>query len=160
LHPIPTEEIMLRLLAALVCGAVVGVNRNLHRKPAGFRTFGLVSMSSAIAVLIILGVAGPAGDAMSRVIQGLLTGIGFIGAGVILHREPKGKVIGLTTAAAVWLTAGLGMAAGVGQYRVAFLGLAFSLTLLIGGGPIERALGRVFKRRPRLREPPAQPPQR
>lgn len=83
-------------------------------------------------------------DAVSRVIQGVLTGIGFLGAGVILHREQPHKVAGLTTAAAIWLTAGLGVAAGAGQFAIAWLSLAFAMLLLIAGGPIERMLGRLF----------------
>ncbi len=144
-EPLATTQVVLRLLTAFVCGATIGLNREFHRKPAGFRTFGLVSIGSAIVVILIEQVLGADADALSRVLQGVLTGIGFLGAGVILHRAPNRKrVAGLTTSAAIWLTAGLGMAAGAGQYVLAFLGLAFAMALLLLGGPFERLLQRLF----------------
>jgi putative Mg2+ transporter-C (MgtC) family protein len=115
---LPPLAIVLRLLLAFACGAAIGLNREFHRKPAGFRTFGLVSIGSALLVI----------------------GIGFLGAGVIFRRESPTKVSGLTTAAAVWLTAGLGVAAGLGQYVVAIAGAVLSLLLLLLGGPFERLI--------------------
>src|SRR5262245_10908865 len=103
-------EILVRLSCALVCGVVIGLNRDLHGKPAGVRTFGLVSLGSAVVILASLQASPENADAMSRVLQGILTGIGFLGAGVILHRTDPVRVAGLTTAAAVWITAGLGVA--------------------------------------------------
>jgi putative Mg2+ transporter-C (MgtC) family protein len=143
-------EIVLRLITALVCGAVIGLNREFHRKPAGFRTFGLVSVGSALVVLTMELEPNTGADAVSRVIQGVLTGIGFLGAGVIFRRESPNKVAGLTTAAAIWLTAGLGMAAGAGRYMVALVGMVLGLVLLLLGGPFEKALTRRFRKR----EPP------
>lgn len=141
---LPIVEIVLRLLAAFVCGAIIGLNREFHRKPAGFRTFALVSLGSAIVVIAMEDRGGP--DPISRVIQGLMTGIGFLGAGVIFQREAPNKVSGLTTAAAIWLTAGLGCAAGLGQYVLVLAGTAISLLMLLFGGPAERWLTR--NRRP------------
>jgi putative Mg2+ transporter-C (MgtC) family protein len=135
---LPLLEILLRLLMAFGCGAVIGLNREFHRKPAGFRTFGLVSIGSAIVVIVMGLNGGP--DAVSRAIQGILTGIGFLGAGVIFRREQPSKVSGLTTAAAVWLTAGLGVAAGLGEYAVAASGMVMGLLLLLLGGPFERLI--------------------
>jgi putative Mg2+ transporter-C (MgtC) family protein len=135
---LPFLDEALRLLVAFACGAAIGLNREFHRKPAGFRTFALVSLGSAIVVIVMEGSGGP--DAVSRVIQGILTGIGFLGAGVIFRRESPNKVSGLTTAAAVWLTAGLGVAAGMGQYAIALTGAAISLLLLLFGGPFERLI--------------------
>ena len=135
---LPFLDVALRLLMAFVCGAAIGLNREFHRKPAGFRTFALVSLGSAIVVIVMESSGGP--DAVSRVIQGILTGIGFLGAGVIFRRESPNKVSGLTTAAAVWLTAGLGVAAGIGQYAIALTGTVISLTLLLFGGPFERLI--------------------
>ena len=143
--PLAISDIVLRLLTALACGAIIGLNRDFHRKPAGFRTFGLVSLGSALVVLVMHQVAGSGADAVSRVIQGVLTGIGFLGAGVILRRESHAKVAGLTTSAAIWLTAGLGMAAGAGQFLLAWICLAFAMALLLLGGPFERLLERVLK---------------
>lgn len=151
--PLAISDVVLRLLTAFACGAAIGLNREFHRKPAGFRTFGLVSIGSAIVVITIDQTAGAGADAVSRVIQGVLTGIGFLGAGVILHRGSDRKVVaGLTTSAAIWLTAGLGMAAGAGQYALAFLGLAFTMVLLLLGRPFERLLEHLFGYRKRRAE--------
>ena len=157
IHELSNLEILLRLLAAFTCGAVIGLNREFHNKPAGFRTFALVSLGSAVAVIVIEQEYGTGPDAVSRVIQGVLTGIGFLGAGVIFRRMAPAKVAGLTTAAAVWLTAGLGVAAGAGQYFVAFTAAALGLVLLLLGGPFERLLtGRKKKpdKPPQDLEPP------
>ena len=101
-----------RLLLSTIVGAVIGLNRDLHHKQAGVRTNALVSLGAALAVLVMM----PPGidpthriDAMSRIIQGVLTGIGFLGAGVILRDPSSHHVSGLTTAAAVWLAALLGV---------------------------------------------------
>lgn len=144
---LPVHEIALRLALALACGSIIGLNRDFHRKPAGFRTFGLVGLGSGLAVLLMHQMTGSGPDAVSRVVQGVLTGIGFLGAGMIFQRGvgPR-KVAGLTTAAAVWVTAGLGMAAGVGQLKLALLGLVFALLLLLLGGPCERFLERMVNR--------------
>ena len=135
---LPLLDVLLRLLVAFLCGAAIGLNREFHRKPAGFRTFALVSLGSAIVVIVMKGEGGS--DAVSRVIQGILTGIGFLGAGVIFRREARNKVSGLTTAAAVWLTAGLGVAAGLGQFTVAVAGAVIALALFLLGGPFERLI--------------------
>jgi putative Mg2+ transporter-C (MgtC) family protein len=126
------------MLMALAVGAVIGLNREFHRKPAGFRTFGLVSIGSAVMVIAMELHGGP--DSVSRVIQGILTGIGFLGAGVIFRREQPNKVSGLTTAAAVWLTAGLGVASGLGEYILAGTAVAIGLLLLVLGKKFERLL--------------------
>jgi putative Mg2+ transporter-C (MgtC) family protein len=143
-------EVVLRLLLAFACGAVIGLNREFHHKPAGFRTFGLVSIGSAVVVLMMELEQGSGADAVSRVVQGVLTGIGFLGAGVIFQRESPKQIAGLTTAAAVWLTAGLGMAAGAGQYVIVITGTALGLALLLLGGPFER----LMTRRKRNKEKP------
>jgi len=104
-------EIALRLGAALILGSAMGLNRDLHAKPAGVRTHALVSMGAAMAVIISLGLPGELKsmdpNAISRVLQGILTGIGFLGAGVIL-RDTGGRITGITTAATIWLCAVLG----------------------------------------------------
>src|SRR3954453_9251045 len=90
-------DIIVRLGAAIVIGGVIGLNRDLHHKPTGVRTLALVALGSALAVLAVA--HDPQAD-ISRVIQGVITGVGFIGAGVILHRPTEKRVHGLTTAAA------------------------------------------------------------
>jgi putative Mg2+ transporter-C (MgtC) family protein len=138
-----TSEALIRLFMALACGAVIGLNRALHGKSAGFRTFSLISVGSAlIAVVITETSLDP--NAVSRVIQGVLTGIGFLGAGVILHQPTSSRVTGLTTAAAVWLTAGLGLASGLGQFPLALSGLAIAIVILLIGRPIEHFVEKIF----------------
>jgi putative Mg2+ transporter-C (MgtC) family protein len=144
---LPELEIVLRLLMAFACGAVIGLNREFQGKPAGFRTFGLVSIGSAVVVIVMEMEFGTGADAVSRVIQGVLTGIGFLGAGVIFRGKSPDQVEGLTTAAAVWLTAGLGMAAGAGHYLIATIGTVLGLALLVLGGPFERWFVSLRKKR-------------
>ncbi len=140
-------EIAVRLGAALVLGGALGLNRNLHGKPAGIRTHALVSLGAAVATIVALGVSGESIDpnAVSRVLQGILTGIGFLGAGVIL-RDSSGQVTGLTTAATIWICGALGVACGLGDWSV--LGIALGLTVVILGlgGPIERWAERLTER--------------
>jgi putative Mg2+ transporter-C (MgtC) family protein len=137
------RDTLARLLLALACGAALGLNRNLHRKSAGVRTFGLVSVGSAIVAIAITQV-NPESTAISPVIQGVLTGIGFLGAGIILHHATSSHITGLTTAAAVWLTAGLGLACGLGEFALALSGLAVALIILILGRPLEGLFERMF----------------
>ena len=128
------SEIALRLGVAVVVGAVIGLDRELRHKPAGFRTIGLVSLGSAVAVLIVT-VTSHDPTVSSRVIQGVLTGIGFLGAGVIMHH--RGTVEGLTTAASIWAAAALGAGAGLGAWPPVVIGAALALILLVVAGWIE-----------------------
>lgn len=139
-----TTAIALRIGAALLAGAILGLNRDLHRKPAGLRTHALVSIGSALVILLVLTVATGAADALSRAIQGLVTGIGFVGAGVIMHHEAERRVEGLTTAASIWVAAGLGMACGAGLASLAVIALGATLLVLVWGGRLERTIERRF----------------
>ena len=132
-----------RLALATACGVGVGLNRDLHHKPAGFRTFGIVSLGSALITLAAARIATADPSAASRVMQGILTGIGFLGAGVILRREGTSRVKGLTTAAAIWSTAILGVACGLAEYWLAAIGLLLMLLVLFVGGPVERFFERL-----------------
>src|SRR6478609_3025050 len=98
-------EIVLRLGVATLAGGLIGLNRDLHGKPIGLRTLGLVGLATAMVVLISNQSVEVAriSDATSRVIQGILTGIGFLGAGVILRSAHHFRVRGLTSAACTWL---------------------------------------------------------
>jgi putative Mg2+ transporter-C (MgtC) family protein len=141
----------LRLALAVLVGGILGLNRDLHRKPAGVRTHALVSLGGAVVTLLILETTQHAPDALSRVMQGLLTGVGFLGAGVIIHHDMEHRVEGLTTAASVWMTAILGMACGAGQGGIVLMGVLLALAVLICGGPIEHTVARWFNtRRPPL----------
>jgi len=128
-------DIVLRVVVAAVVGGLVGLNRDLHGKPTGVPTLGLVGLGSALAVLAVAGSGDSA--AASRVIQGLVTGIGFLGAGVIIRRAAQARVHGLTTAACVWLTAALGAACGVGAWRVVVIGVPVAFLLLLFGKRVE-----------------------
>jgi len=137
----------LRLVLALVCGGIIGLNRDLHHKGAGLRTFGLVALGTAGTTIGMLLLAGSQPDNIGRVVQGVLAGIGFLGAGVIMRRPDKARVTGLTTAAAIWFVAGLAMLCGIGNFPLVGLLLAFAVALLVGGRRIEllaeRMVGKV-----------------
>jgi putative Mg2+ transporter-C (MgtC) family protein len=117
-------RITVRLIVAMIFGAVIGIQRERAGKPAGLRTHMLVALGAAVFV-IAGGEFGMNPDSISRVIQGLVTGIGFLGAGAILKLYDKRAVEGLTTAAGIWMTAALGVAVGLGRF-----GLALVATLL------------------------------
>ncbi len=110
-------------------GAIVGYERERTGKSAGLRTHMLVSLSSAIFVLAPLEAGMNPGD-VSRVIQGVAAGIGFIGAGAIMKLPEEGQIDGLTTAAGIWMTAGLGLAAGLGRYGLAFISAVLAWVIL------------------------------
>lgn len=122
--PESMARVTLRLIIAMIFGAVIGFQRERAGKPAGVRTHMLVSAGAAV-FLIASGESGMNHDSVSRVIQGLVTGIGFLGAGAILKIYDKREVEGLTTAAGIWMTAALGVAVGLGRF-----GLALVATLL------------------------------
>jgi putative Mg2+ transporter-C (MgtC) family protein len=145
------EELIIRLLPALVFGGLVGLNRDLRGKPAGFRTLALVGMGSALITYVGATIGGANDGSASRVLQGIITGIGFLGAGVILqpsHDEKVREVRGLTTAASVWIVACLGAACGAGMVIEATLVTVFVLVVLAFGGILERSVERWFKKPP------------
>jgi putative Mg2+ transporter-C (MgtC) family protein len=113
-------RITVRLIAAMIFGAVIGIQRERAGKPAGLRTHMLVALGAAVFV-IASGEFGMNADSISRVIQGLVTGIGFLGAGAILKLYDRRAVEGLTTAAGIWMTAALGVAVGLGRFGLALL---------------------------------------
>ena len=121
--------ILIRLLGSAVCGAAVGFEREHAGKKAGLRTHMLVATGTTVFVLAGLG-NGMGHDAMSRVIQGIITGIGFVGAGSILKREEDKKIEGVTTSAAIWMAAAIGVACGLGGLGLALIATALSLIVL------------------------------
>jgi putative Mg2+ transporter-C (MgtC) family protein len=122
-------RVVIRLLAALIAGAVIGYQRERAGKAAGLRTHMLVSMGTAMFVLAAAE-SGMQQDALSRVVQGLATGIGFLGAGAILKVESERVIRGLTTAAGIWMTAALGVAIGLGLLGTAAVGVLFAWIVL------------------------------
>jgi putative Mg2+ transporter-C (MgtC) family protein len=132
------ERVVVRLVMAALLGGVIGYERHMEQKAAGTRTHMLVALGSALFVLMPLE-AGMSKADMSRIIQGIATGIGFLGAGTIIkvgesHAAAEGhtkhEVRGLTTAAGIWLTAAVGLAAGAGWIWPAVIGVALTWTIL------------------------------
>ena len=131
-------EIALRLGGATVIGGAIGLNRDLHHKSAGLRTLGLVALVSAA---VTMGTAQYAGaESATRVIQGLLTGVGFLGAGVIVHGPSGKKVQGLTTAAAIWGSTAVGALCAMGEWPLITITIALMFALLVFGGRVEKRL--------------------
>lgn len=139
-------EIVVRLVVALAFGATLGIERSYHGRPAGFRTHSLVCLASAALMLVTVyesqwfEASGPVRAAIdpTRLAQGIMTGIGFLGAGVIMKEGLS--VRGLTTAASVWITAGIGILVGIGFYIPAALTTALALGALGGFRWIERRM--------------------
>jgi putative Mg2+ transporter-C (MgtC) family protein len=135
--------IALRLGLALLVGTILGLNRWLHHKSAGIRTHSLVAIGSATAVLLISDFVQDDAQSVSRVLQGLITGLGFLGAGVIIREQRSQKIFGLTTAASIWSCALIGAAFGAGQFALGCLSLGAILLTLVIGGPLERIIARI-----------------
>jgi len=135
--------IALRLFLALVVGAILGLNRWLHHKSAGIRTHALVAIGAATAVILISDFVKDDAQSVSRVLQGLITGLGFLGAGVIIQGRQSEKIHGLTTAASLWACALIGAALGAGKYALGALSLGAILLALFIGGPLERLIARL-----------------
>jgi len=146
---IEIKDLILRLTIATLVGGILGANRDLHGKPAGIRTHALVALGAAIATVITLrsqmGTVGADPNAISRIIQGILTGVGFLGAGVIL-RDAAGHVTGLTTAATIWVCAAIGIVCGLGYWSVASVSAVLVFAVLVFGQAVERITERIFKR--------------
>ena len=130
-------EVFLRLGAAVLAGAVIGLDREVRNKPAGLRTMALVSLGSAVFVVATASAATV--DSTSRVIQGVITGVGFLGAGSIIRGRTEGSVRGLTTAASIWLAAAVGVACGLALWSVVVISCCFGLLILVLE-PIDRWL--------------------
>jgi putative Mg2+ transporter-C (MgtC) family protein len=148
----PTVDILLRFSMATAVGGMIGLNRELMHQAAGLRTHALVALGAAIATALVTwspdGVALVRFDGLSRVIQGIITGIGFLGAGVILRTENGQSVHGLTTAASIWLAACLGSACGAGSWVIALCAFALVMLILVAGAKIELWVQKRFVHSP------------
>ena len=142
--------IVVRLAVALVIGALIGLERSLHGRPAGFRTHSLVCLASALLMLVTVyqlqwmkefPIEALRADP-TRMAQGIMTGIGFLGAGVIFKEGLT--VRGLTTAASIWVTSAIGILVGIGFYFPAILGAAMTLAVLAVFRMIENKLPTEF----------------
>jgi len=136
------REVIIRLVVAAVVGGLIGFERESHGRAAGLRTHTLVCMASALIMLVsvycsqvtkIIGISDP-----SRIAAGVITGLGFLGAGTIMRF--KASVKGLTTAASLWTVGAIGLTIGIGFYSAAFLATAIVLITLVFIGRLERRL--------------------
>jgi putative Mg2+ transporter-C (MgtC) family protein len=137
-------DLTVRLVVAMVLGAVIGLERELQRMPAGFRTHALVSLGSAIFTVVSAFAFTGAGSDPTRIAAQVVSGIGFLGGGAILHYG--GTVRGLTTAASLWAVAGVGMAAGAGLWVVALVSTILVIVALEVFQRLERSARRRFAR--------------
>jgi putative Mg2+ transporter-C (MgtC) family protein len=133
--------LIIRLLFAIVLGAILGAQREHRGKPAGLRTHMLVSLGAALFVIAAIQ-SGMDNEALSRLLQGLVAGIGFLGAGAILklQREREVEVEGLTTAAGLWLTAAVGVAVGLGRLGLATIAMILAWIIMSVLGRIEHRI--------------------
>jgi putative Mg2+ transporter-C (MgtC) family protein len=145
--PLLSDETMMmlgRLVLALVVGTAVGLERESAKKPAGLRTLAAVSFGSCLFALLVEELIMQWNPLTNirldpiRLVAGLIGGIGFLGAGVII--ESRGSVEGVTTAATIWVTGALGLASGIGYYRLAVSGAVGALLILRGLGWLEHLL--------------------
>ena len=132
------DDVLLRLGAAVLVGALIGLDREIRNKPAGVRTIALVALGSAVFVMAALdGSTLP--DSTSRVIQGIVTGVGILGAGTIIRGQTEEDVKGLTTAASIWLAAAIGIACGLAFWPLVIVSSGFGVLVLVLE-PIDRWL--------------------
>ncbi|MCD6061512.1 MAG: transport ATPase [Moraxellaceae bacterium] len=145
-------DLLLRLGSAAFCGAVLGLNRGIKQKPAGLRTHALVALGAAYAAWMVITLSGRDPASISRIMQGAMTGVGFLGAGVIMRNEAEGRVEGLTTAASIWMATILGLGCGAGLYvDSALTMLVVLLVLLVSARMQERMVAMLRPGRHRRR---------
>lgn len=137
-------HVVIRLIAAAILGAVIGIDRERAGKAAGLRTHILVTLGTCVFVLAGSGY-GMSSDGLSRLIQGIITGIGFIGAGSILKLDEKRQVHGLTTSAGIWITAAIGVAVGLGALGLAILATVLTFIVLSLAVPIENQIDKELE---------------
>ncbi len=129
-------RVVIRLIAAALLGSIIGYEREKAGKAAGLRTHILVTLGTCLFVLACSG-SGMDSDGLSRVIQGIVTGIGFLGAGSILKLNEERDIQGLTTAAGIWMTAAIGVAVGLGEIGLALLGAILTVIVLAILGQVD-----------------------
>jgi putative Mg2+ transporter-C (MgtC) family protein len=122
-------RVVIRLLAAFVLGGLVGLERETAGKAAGMRTHILVALGATL-ILVVAKLSGIPVSDQSRVIQGLVTGVGFLGGGAILKMADQGRIRGLTTAAGIWMTASIGIAVGAGKLATAAIATVLTFVVL------------------------------
>jgi len=135
---------LISVVWAVVFGAAIGMEREISGKAAGLRTNVLICLGSAVFTIISKQMAAGQQDSITRIAAGIVTGVGFLGAGAIIRE--RASVLGLTTAATIWLVASVGMACGAGAYFLAATTTLIAILVLIGLGQIEKPLQRYGKR--------------
>ena len=128
------------VLLAVGCGAVIGFERQLKHKPAGLRTNILICLGAAVFTIISREMASGSQDTITRIAAQIVTGVGFLGAGVVI--QDRGGIHGLTTAATIWLMASIGMACGAKFYGLAIFSTILALVVLVGLGRVDKYLER------------------
>src|ERR1700681_952264 len=137
---LPLNQVLLRLTLAALLGAAIGIERDLRKRPAGIRTSLFVSLGAALFTLLSGLIAQQLGDSGStRIASNIVQGIGFLGSGAILRES--GSIVGMTTAATIWVEAAIGMAAGAGLYAVAGYSTGLVLSALVGLAWLEERFG-------------------
>ncbi len=129
-------RVIIRLIAAAILGSIIGYERERAGKAAGLRTHILVTLGTCVFILACSG-SGMDSDGLSRVIQGIITGIGFLGAGSILKLNEERDIQGLTTAAGIWMTAAVGIAVGLGSLGLALLSTILTVIVLALLGQVD-----------------------
>lgn len=122
-------EIIIKLLLSVALGALIGIERQIRKKPAGIRTHALVALGACLFTITGSILVGGNSEALSRVLQGVITGIGFLGAGIIF--QAKDRVRGLTTAAEIWSLAAIGILVGLGSFMTATIATVLILIILV-----------------------------
>lgn len=139
------------IILAVVFGAAIGMERELSGKAAGLRTNVLICLGAAVFTLISKEMAATTGLSTTRIAAQIVTGVGFLGAGAII--QDRGGILGLTTAATIWLVSSIGMACGAGFYILAALSTLIAIIVLIGLGKLEKPLERYGKKSKRKSQP-------
>lgn len=164
--PSDWQSVSFRLVVALLVGGAIGINRQRTGRPAGLRTFMIVSLGAALFVMIPLQIEfegsladnvlarSTALNAMARIAQGIATGVGFLGAGIILRQQRPDfgteEIKGLTTAASIWLAGGLGAASGCGLWRMSLIGTLLALVVLSVVKKLKKS--NLIRQNPKLEE--------
>lgn len=136
---------LMRLGVAALAGCALGLDRELSHRWAGLRTHMLVAAGAALFLMLADTISDGNRDAVARVVAGIATGIGFLGAGTILKQSDREQIKGLTTASSIWFAAGLGSVAGYGRYELLVAGTVMALVVLIALKPLSSALGEAGK---------------
>ena len=140
------EEELVKMVLAVALGGVIGFERELHEKAAGVRTIILITLASTLFTLTSIEIAGNADP--GRVAAQIVTGVGFLGGGVIL--KERGSVVGITTAATIWMAAAIGVAVGIGEYAVASATTAVAFLVLLALPALERHIATLSSQRYRV----------